>query len=82
MASGFVASLMVFAVGAVLAFAVTVSPDQHGFNLNTVGTILMIVGGIAALASLLLFTLGSFHRRRTVVNDGRGTVVSREDTYQ
>ena len=44
MASGLVASLMVFAVGAILDFAVTASPNQHGVNLNTIGVILMIVG--------------------------------------
>src|SRR5579872_137486 len=50
-ASGLVASLIVFAGGAILDFAITVSPNQHGFNLNTVGVILMIVGVVGAVAS-------------------------------
>jgi hypothetical protein len=83
-ASGLVASLLVFAVGAVLDFAVTANPNQHGLNLNTVGVILMIVGVVGALASLMLFSFGAdgFHRHRTVIDDGKGNVVRREDSYQ
>jgi hypothetical protein len=39
-----VISILVFAVGAILDFAVTVSSTQHGFNIRTAGVILMIVG--------------------------------------
>ncbi|MBF6554866.1 MAG: hypothetical protein IVW52_01700 [Acidimicrobiales bacterium] len=53
MAGGLVASIIAFAVGAVLDFAVTASPDQHGFNIHTVGVILMIVGVVGAVLSLL-----------------------------
>ena len=83
MISGLVSSLVIFAVGAILDFAVTVTPYQHGFNINTVGIILMIVGGVGALLSLLAFGFGggSWHRHRTVIDDGRGNVVRREDTY-
>jgi hypothetical protein len=83
-ASGLVASLLVIAVGAILDFAVTVSPNQHGFNLNTVGVILLIVGIIGAIASVAFFGLsdGMPHRHRTVIDDGTGNVVRREDTYQ
>lgn len=83
MIGGFVASLVVFAVGAILDFAVTVSPYQHGFNIRTVGVILMIVGGIAAFACLIAMIVGggTWRRRRTIVDDGRGNVVRREDTY-
>ncbi len=52
-AGGLVASIIVFAVGAVLRYAVTVSPDQHGFNVNKVGVILMIVGVVGAVLSLI-----------------------------
>ena len=52
-AGGLVASIVAFAVGAILNFAVTVNPDQHGFNLNTVGMILMIVGLAGALLSVI-----------------------------
>jgi hypothetical protein len=83
MIGGFVASLIVFAVGAVLDFAVTVSPYQHGFDIRTVGLILMIVGAIGGTFCLvgMAVTGGASRRRRTVVEDGRGNVVRREDTY-
>ena len=83
MASGLVASLIVIAVGAILDFAVTVSPNQHGFNVNTVGVILLIIGIIGAIASVAMFGWGSGPRRhRTLIDDGNGNVVRREDTYQ
>ena len=48
-------SLFLIAVGAVLRFAVTVS--AHGFNINTVGVILMAVGVVGLLISLLWMTM-------------------------
>jgi len=83
-ASGLVASLLVIAVGAILEFAVTVSPNQHGFNVNTVGVILLIVGIVGAIASVALFGWGpsGIRRHRTVIDDGRGNIVQREDTFQ
>jgi hypothetical protein len=44
-------SLFLIAVGAILRFAVSVT--THGFNIHTVGVILMIVGGVGLLISLL-----------------------------
>jgi hypothetical protein len=83
MARGLAASLLIVAVGAILEFAVTVSPYQHGLNLNTVGMILLIIGAIGALASVAMYGWGSdMHRHRTVVDDGRGNIVRREETYQ
>lgn len=84
MASGLVASLLVIAVGAILDFAVTVSPNQHGLNLNAVGVILLIVGIVGAIASVafLGWGAGAMHRHRTLIDDGNGNVVRREDTYQ
>ena len=83
MVSGIAASVVVFAVGAILDFAVTVSPYQHGFNIRTVGVILMIVGAIGFVLSLLALGVGGegFRRHRTVVADGQGNVMRREDTY-
>lgn len=81
-------SILVFAVGAILDFAITTNPYQHGFNLNAVGVILMIVGGIGFLLSLIFWGAGDFggwygpRRRRTVIDDGRGNVVRREDMYR
>jgi hypothetical protein len=46
------ASLFTIAVGAILAFAVDWSPS--GIDLETVGVILMIVGGILFLISLII----------------------------
>jgi hypothetical protein len=46
-------SLFLVAVGAVLAFAVTATAE--GFSVNTVGVILMIVGGIGFLASMIFW---------------------------
>lgn len=83
MIGGFIASLIVFAVGAILDFAVVVSPYQHGFNIRTVGVILMIIGAVGGVFCLVgLAVAGSgWRRRRTVVEDDRGNVVRREDTY-
>jgi hypothetical protein len=47
-------SLILIAVGAVLTFAVHVS--SSGFNVHTVGVILMIVGGLGALLSLMFWS--------------------------
>jgi hypothetical protein len=81
MVGGLVASIVAFAVGAVLDFGVTVSPDQHGFNIHAIGIILMVVGAVGAVLSLIGFMGTSFRRHRTVVDDGRGNVVRRDDTY-
>lgn len=48
-------SIVLLAVGAVLRFAVTVSTS--GFNIHTVGVILMIVGAVGLLLSLLWMTM-------------------------
>ncbi len=77
---GLVASLIAFAVGAILDYAVTASPDQHGFNVNKVGVILMIVGVVGALLSVLTMVVATMRRRRTVVDDGQGNVVRRVDS--
>jgi hypothetical protein len=83
MAAGLVASIIAFAVGAVLDFAVTTNTDQHGFDVHTVGVILMLVGAAGALLSILGFVLGGslFRRHRTIVDDGHGNISQREDTY-
>jgi len=81
MVGGLVASITALTVGAVLDFAVTVSPNQHGINIHTVGIILMIVGVVGAVLSLIGMLVTGFRRHRTVVDDGRGNVVRRDDTY-
>ena len=79
-AGGLVTSIIVFAVGAILDCAVMVSPDQHGFNINKVGVILMIVGVAGAVISLIVLVAANTTRRRTVVDDGQGNVVRRVDS--
>ena len=78
-ASGLVASIIVFAIGAVLDWAVT-EPYQHGVNINKVGWILMIVGVVGAVVSIAVMVAGNTRRRRTVVDDGQGNVVRRVDS--
>jgi hypothetical protein len=65
--------LILIAVGAVLAFAVHVSTS--GFNVNTVGYILLIVGVVGALISLMFWSSwgGVGGGRRTVVDEGPAT---------
>ena len=75
-----IASIIAIAVGAVLDYAVTANPDQHGFNVNKVGVILMIVGAVGAVLSLIGMLVANIRRRRTVVDDGRGNVVRRVDS--
>jgi uncharacterized membrane protein YeaQ/YmgE (transglycosylase-associated protein family) len=80
-AGGLVVSIIVFAVGAILDWAVT-EPYQHGININKVGWILMIVGVVGAVVSIIVMVAGNTRRRRTVVDDGQGNVVRRvESTY-
>jgi hypothetical protein len=83
MLGGIVASIMVFGVGAILDFALTESPDQHGFDLQTVGVILMIVGVLGFIVCVIAGAFGQagWRRHRTMVDDGRGHVSRREDTY-
>jgi hypothetical protein len=64
-------SLFLIAVGAILAWAVEVSAS--GIDINMVGIILMVVGGIGLLLSLLFWSSFSPYRRdqqqTTVVRD-------------
>ena len=58
-------SIFLIALGAILYFAVSVSAD--GFNINTIGLILMVVGAIGLAVSLLMASMA--RRRGTVVRD-------------
>lgn len=63
-------SIFLFAVGAILAFAV--ETNTRGIDLNVVGIILMIVGAIGLLLSMLFWSSWSPYYRRegtTVVHD-------------
>jgi hypothetical protein len=66
-------SLILIAVGAVMAWAVHV--NTTGFNINTVGYILLVVGIIGGLLSMIFWSSwtgpGYFTRsRRTYVDEG------------
>ena len=62
-------SLFLLAVGAVLTFAVHVQ-HSSGFDINTIGVILMIVGGLGILLSLIFWSSwGGFGHRDDVVVD-------------
>lgn len=66
---GIGASIFLIAVGAILKYAVAVHTE--GVNLNTVGVILMIVGGIGLLCSMLFWSSFSPYGGRT----REGTIV-------
>jgi hypothetical protein len=74
-------SLVIFAVGAIMRFAVTVTAT--GFNIHSVGVILMIVGAVGFLLSLAFWSSwggfgggGSSRRRQTIVEGPAGTTRS------
>jgi hypothetical protein len=65
------------AVGAILRFAVTVTTT--GFNLHTIGLILMIVGVVGLVIAMFFWSSwggfgsgGGYHRQRRVARDGAG----------
>lgn len=60
-------SFFLIAVGAILRFAVNVT--TNGFNIHTVGVILMIVGVVGLLISLFWMSAWAGRRNRPVVVD-------------
>jgi hypothetical protein len=69
-------ALFLIALGAILKWAVTVD-NTKGFNVNTAGVILMIVGAIGLVAELIYMTT---RRRTDVVHQGVGG--TRTTTYE
>lgn len=70
---GISVGLLLFAVGAILRYAVSTNVD--GINLEVVGVILMIVGVVGALASALFWSSFSpYDRRRSAVVRERDVV--------
>jgi len=72
-------SLIVFAIGAVMRFAMTVTTTS--FNLHTVGMILMIVAAVGLVLSIVFWNSwggfgGSSRRRETTVEGPTGTTRS------
>jgi hypothetical protein len=77
-------SLVLIAIGAILTFAISV--DAKGFNINTIGVILMIVGGVGLLVSLVLFSTADrrsvgYVREREVPVREREIPVRERDAY-
>lgn len=70
------ASLALIAIGAILKFAIT-THSTNGFNLDTAGIILMIVGALGLIISLVMLST----RRRTDVVD-RTPAGTRSTTYR
>ncbi len=68
------ASVFLLAVGAILTFAIETNSTE-GFNINTIGIILMVAGAIG----LIMFAL--VWGRRDHVVDGGTTVVESRRTY-
>jgi len=84
---GLSTSLVVFAVGAILRFAVTV--HSSGFNIHTIGVILMVVGAVGFVLSAIFWaswggfnTGGASRSRRSVYRQADGSVVEEQQTNQ
>jgi hypothetical protein len=72
--TGIGTSLVFIAAGAILAWAVDV--DTNGFNVNTIGIILFVVGLVGLALSLLLGALPVRDRDTTIVDRGTTYVES------
>jgi hypothetical protein len=63
---GIVVSMFLIAAGAVMRYAVTT--EGNGFNVGTVGMILMVVGGVGAVLSIVYWaSWGGFRRHTTTI---------------
>lgn len=76
---GISVSILLVAVGAVLAWAV--SAEVSGVDIQTVGVILLVVGIIGFLASLVFWSSwGGFgHTRETTAGSGPQTNIIKDD---
>ena len=79
---GIGASVFLIAIGAILAFAVDLTVS--GFDLSTIGVILMIAGAIGLVVTMLVFGGGGGWggRRTTVVEDDVVDPVGRRRTVE
>jgi uncharacterized membrane protein YidH (DUF202 family) len=78
-------SIVLIAAGAILRFAVSVTTT--GFNLQSIGLILIIVGALSLVLSIMFWSTwggfgasagGSYRRQRRVTKDGAGGYVEEE----
>jgi hypothetical protein len=75
---GISTSIVVFAVGAIMRFAVTV--QSSNFNVHAIGVILMVVGAVGFVISLVFWSSwggvgGGRSRYRAVIRQPDGSVV-------
>ena len=70
-------SLFLIAIGAILRWAVTAS--TKGVNLQTVGLILLIIGGIGLIVSLFWMTVVAERMRPADVMDPRDRAIRSPD---
>jgi len=84
---GVAMSIVMIAVGAILRFAVSVTTT--GFNLHSIGLILIVLGGVSLLISIAFWSSwggfgggagGGYRRQRRVTKDGAGGFVEEEHT--
>jgi hypothetical protein len=82
---GIAISILLGAVGAILRFSMTAPANQHGFNVQTAGVILMIAGAVGLVVSMLFWSSFSplgrreqsvSRREETTTPDGQGRVVN------
>ena len=82
---GFGTSIVLIAAGAILRFAVSVTTT--GFNLHSIGLILIIVGALSLVLSIMFWSTwggfgggagGGYRRQRRVSSDGAGGYVEEE----
>jgi hypothetical protein len=76
---GLGSSIVLIALGAILRFAVTVT--TRGFNIHTIGVILMVVGVVALIITVLWMTMWADRRRVATVRRRDGVVV-RDDVVR
>jgi hypothetical protein len=84
---GVALSIVMIAVGAILRFAVSVTTT--GFNLHSIGLILIILGAVSLMISIAFWSSwggfstgagGGYRRQRRVTQDGAGGFVEEEHT--
>jgi len=76
-------SIVMIAVGAILRFAVSVTTT--GFNLHSIGLILIILGAVSLLLSIVFWSSwggfsgdGGFRRQRRAAQDDTGGYVEEQ----
>jgi len=76
-------SIVLIAAGAILRFAVTVT--STGFNIHTIGVILMVVGAVGLVLSMIFWSSwggvgggGGYRRQRRVMRDGAGGYIEED----